>query len=265
MAVIGSLPRVDILRSVDDVLSHNEAVELDRHLKTCQACRDYMSFVQNFSQGLKELKGDPLAAVGSHPSTELLVGYEAGELDEKISREVRDHVLFCEECTDDFYALRRAVRAPSWTSVVIEAIRSKKETVLKSLEVIGMGELVPLPATVMRGTPDEAQSRIDIAQQVTDADGEAEVHFFVDGGDGSGPTVRISVGIHPPRPGWRAKLLDTHEKTIASVPLPKEKQTLHSSLTPGTFIAQIVKDEDVLAECRLKIHSSHEPASHGNR
>ena len=60
-------------------------------------------------------------------------------------------------------------------------------------------------------------------------------------------------------------MLDVDEKTIASVPLSKEKQPLHSGLASGTFIAQIVKDEEVLAECRLKLQSSHEAHSHGDR
>jgi hypothetical protein len=238
--------------------SPHERQEVDEHLKDCSDCREFLSFVQDFSETAKDLAEDEIAADEPHPRKSVTIAYEEGKLDAETALHLRAHMLFCDECAETYYLLKRML-APSWTEVVIEAFRSAKEFLLKPIEITGMGELSPVPATITKGPNEESeegQSRIEIAQQVTDADGEAEVRFFVDGGDGSGQIARISVGIHPPRPEWRAKLLDAHEKMIASIPLLNEKQLLHSGLTSGAFVVQIVKDEEVLAECRLKIQSS---------
>src|SRR5712691_10491042 len=86
-------------------------------------------------------------------------------------------MLFCDECAETYYLLKR-MRAPSWTEVVIEAFRSAKEFLLKPIEITGMGEFLPVPAGVMKGRGEESeegQSRIEIAQHVTDSGEEADV------------------------------------------------------------------------------------------
>jgi len=262
-------PHESLIRThVEGEGSERERQEVDEHLKDCTDCQDLLSFVQDLSETGKELAEDEIVADEPHAQKSTIIAYEEGKLDAETALHLRSHMLFCDECAETYYLLKR-MRAPSWTEVVIEAIRTAKEFLLKPIEITGMGELIPVPATITRGPSEEleeGQSRIEVAQQVTDADGEAEVRFFVEpDGDESDAIARISVGIDPPRPGWRANLLDAHEKMIASVPILKEKQPLHSGLASGTFIAQIVKDEEVLAECRLKIQSLHEAHSHGDR
>ncbi len=262
-------PHESLIRThVEGEGSERERQEVDEHLKGCSDCREFLSFAQDFSETAKDLAHDEIAADEPHASKGAIIAYEEGRLDAETALHLRSHMLFCDQCAGTYYLLKR-LRAASWTEVVIETVRSAKEFLLKAIEITGMGELIPVPATITKGPGEESeegQSTIEIAQQVTDADGEAEVRFFVEsGGDGSGAIARISVGMHPPRPGWRAKLLDAHEQMIASVPLLKERQPLHSGLISGTFVAQIVKDEEVLAECRLRIQSSHEPHSRADR
>jgi hypothetical protein len=179
-------------------------------------------------------------------------------------------MLFCDECAETYYLLKR-MRAPSWTEIVIEAIRSAKESLLKPIEITGMGELVPSPVMAARGPgePDEAQLQIEIAQHISDSADEAELHVYVESNaKGPGTTVRLLVAIDSPKPAWKAKLLNSEDNELASVPLTERRQVLHSGVTPGAFVVQVLKkkDDEVLAECRLIIQVAHEPASaHSDR
>ncbi len=248
--------------------SASDRATVDEHLKDCGECRDFLSFVQGFSSAAKEMSPSDIAPEEPCFASEIIVAYERGELDRATTFNLRKHMLFCDQCAGKYYLLKR-LRAPSWTEVVIEAIQSAEEWLLRPLEVTGTGELVPLPATVHRGgeEAEEAQPRVDIAQAVSDSGDEAQVLFSLEAEvEGPGATVRIRLGIDAARPAWRANLLDADEKKIASVPLGEKTQLLHAGLTPGAYIAQIVKNGEVLAECRLKIQAAHEPtASHRDR
>ncbi len=253
-------PHESLIRThVEGEGSERERQEVDEHLKGCSECREFLAFTQDFSETVKGLADDEIAADERHAPKSVIIAYEEGKLDAETALHLRAHMLFCDQCAEAYYLLKR-MRAPSWTEVVIEAARSAKEFLLKPIEITGMGELVPLPATVTRGADEEleaGQSRIEIAQHVMDSGEEADILFYLEPEDlETGTNVRLLIGIDPPKPAWRANLLDAQNKQIASVPLTKDKQLLHSSLAPGTFIAQVVRDEEVLAECRLKIHAS---------
>ncbi len=248
--------------------SASDRATVDEHLKDCGECRDFLSFVQGFSAAAKDLSPSDVAPEEACFATEIIVACAEGELDGATTRRLRQHLLFCDQCAGRYYLLKR-MRAPSWTEVVVEGVRSAKEWLLRPIEVTGMGELVPLPATIHRGgeEPGEAQPRVEIAQTVSDSGDEAQVLFSLEADvEGPGAAVCIRIGIDPAMPAWRANLLDPDEKKIASVPLGERKQLFHASLTPGAYIAQIVKNGEVLAECRLKIQAAHEPtASHRDR
>ena len=248
--------------------SSSDRATVDEHLQGCEDCRDFLSFVQGFSTDAKDLSPSDIAPEEPCFASEVIVAYEHGELDRATSQRLRKHMLFCDQCAGTYYLLKR-MRAPSWTEVVVEAVKSAKEWLLRPIEVTGMGELAPLPATVHRGgeEAEEAQPRVDIAQVVSDSGDQAQVLFSLEADvEGPGATVRVLIGIDVAMPAWRANLLEADEKKIASVPLGERKQLLHASLTPGTYIAQIVKNGEVLAECRLKIQAAHEPtASHRDR
>ena len=249
---------------VDGDASATDRQKAEAHLKECGECRESLAFVRDLSQGIREVADKELAEKEPCPSSGTILDYAEGKLDAETALHVRAHMLFCDRCADSYYAVRR-MRAPSWTDVVIEAVHSAKETLLRAVEITGVGEIVPLPATATREPGQEApetQPTIEISQHVADAGEEADVLFTVEPHSNEpGAPVRIRVTMDPPKSGWRADLLDARENTIASIPLSERTQPLHSSLGPGAFVAQIVRDEDVLAECRLKIQASHEPAS----
>ena len=87
---------------------------------------------------------------------------------------------------------------------------------------------------------------------MTDSGEEADLLLYLEP-SGEGSTVRLSIGIDQPKPAWRASVFDAEGKLIDSVSLAKDKQPLSSNLNPGTFIVQVVKDDEILAECRVKI------------
>jgi hypothetical protein len=250
-------PHESLIRThVEGEGSERERQEVDEHLKDCTDCQDLLSFVQDLSETGKQLATDEIAADEQHAPKSVIIAYEEGKLDVETALHLRSHMLFCDECAETYYLLKR-MRAPSWTEVVIEAVRSAKETLLKVVEITGMGELVPVPAVVTRGPggdPQEGQARIEIAQHVMDAGEEANLLFLVEpNGKESAATVRLLIGINTSKPAWKATLLDAQENEMASMPLAETAQVLHTSLSVGTFVVQIAHDEEILIEFRLKI------------
>jgi hypothetical protein len=243
---------------VEGQASASERQEVEAHLKGCSDCRELLSFMRDFSDTAKDLADGEIARDEPHPQNSVIIAYEEGSLDKETSLHLRSHMLFCDRCAETYYLLKR-MRAPSWTEVVIEAARSAKEFVLKLVEITGMGELVPLGATgVTRSDePEEPQPKIEIRQHITDSGDEADLMLIVEpNSDDSGDTVRILVGIDPPKADWKVKLLDARGNAMASVSLSETKQMLHPGITPGNFVAQVTKDDEVLAECRVQLRSS---------
>jgi hypothetical protein len=254
-------PHESLIRThVEGEGSERERQEVDEHLKDCSDCREFLTFAQDFSETAKDLAEDEIAADEPHAPKGVIIAYEEGKLDAETALNLRSHMLFCDECAETYYLLKR-MRAPSWTEVVIEAIRSSKEFLLKPIEITGMGELVPLGATggTRSDEPEEPQPKIEIRQHITDLGDEADLILIVEPNiDAAGDAVRIHVGIDPPKAGWKVKLLDERETPIASVSLSEPKQLLHSHITPGNFVAQVTKNDEVLAECRVQLRSSDE-------
>jgi hypothetical protein len=73
---------------------------------------------------------------------------------------------------------------------------------LKPIEITGMGELIPVPVIITKGPSEESeegQSRIEIAQHVTDSDEEADIMFYLEpDGQETSATVRLLISIDPP-------------------------------------------------------------------
>jgi len=99
-------------------LSLEEQGKLEKHIRGCAPCRDYVSFVREFNAGVREAKPPKPTADEPCPDTALLVDLEAGELDERTASHVRAHLLFCGDCREIFYALRRSTRKATWQDVV---------------------------------------------------------------------------------------------------------------------------------------------------
>ncbi len=251
-------PHESLIRThVEGEGSERERQEVDEHLTGCSDCREFLGFAQDFSETAKDLAHDEIAADEPHASKGVIIAYEAGRLDAETALHLRSHMLFCDRCAEAYYLLKR-LRAPSWTEVVIEAIRSAKEFLLKAIEITGVGELVPVDETASRGPGgevEEGQSRIQIAQHVSDADAQADVLLSIEPAESPG-SVRVRIDTEPPQSAWSAILLSPQDEEIASIPLSRQSQLLHSSVTLGSFTVQVVRDEQVLAEYRLKIQAS---------
>jgi|GEM_PF-3429067 len=114
MALWKTHPREDLLRYVDGVVEAKEKQALEEHLETCKACRDYISLVKSFNEGLSELGEEEFTSKEPCPDSSTLVSYEAGKVDERTARHLRAHLLFCDDCQEEFYALRRLSREESW-------------------------------------------------------------------------------------------------------------------------------------------------------
>jgi anti-sigma factor RsiW len=98
----------DLIGYLDGTLGEPDRIALERHLGTCKECRDQLSFVKEFKAGLAELSEEEFTAQEPCPDSWTLVSHEAGEVDEETARHLRVHLLFCDQCAGEFYALRRA-------------------------------------------------------------------------------------------------------------------------------------------------------------
>jgi hypothetical protein len=254
-------PHEGIFRAyVEGEVSDSDRQKVDAHMKDCGDCRDLLSFMRDFSDAAKDFAADDIAQDEPHARNEVIIAYEEGKLDKETALHLRSHMLFCDRCAETYYLLKR-MRAPSWTTVVIETVRSAKETLLRAVEITGMGELVPLSVAVTRrrGEQEQAQPKLEIALYVTDAHDEAELVIHVESGHARGVSIRVLLRGDPPKPGWKAKLLDAENKVLASIPLTNQEQELHPALSTGIFEVQVLKGEDleVLAMCQLKIQPPH--------
>ncbi len=131
-------PRTELLRYLEGETSDEEKRALEAHLASCNECRKYVSFVQNFNEGLGQLTKEEFASAESCPHPELLAAHEAGEVSEETARHLRAHLLYCDDCAEEFYALRRLSRSESWA----EAWEKLKETVIDLARTYGPGALV---------------------------------------------------------------------------------------------------------------------------
>src|SRR6266852_6561944 len=118
MAFLNAHPREDFLRFVDGDLGEDEKRNIEKHLASCSECRIYLSSVKTFNEGLGELTEEEFTSEEPCPDSWTLVSYEAGKVDEETARHLRAHLLFCDECQEEFYALRRLSREESWQELV---------------------------------------------------------------------------------------------------------------------------------------------------
>ena len=147
-------PKADLLRYLDGRTEGEEKSALEKHLAGCAECREYLSFVKGFNQGLVGLSKEEFSSAEPCPDSWTLVAYEAGEVDEETARHLRAHLLLCDECAIEFYALRRLSREESWR----ELIERLKESVVDLAKSYGPGALIgPIrivaeqPALAVRG------------------------------------------------------------------------------------------------------------------
>src|SRR6266849_2162403 len=158
-------PQIDILRYRDGDLDEEKKRSVDKHVQECAECREYLAFVDDLQAGLQELSEEELVGTQKCPEPELIYDYERGKLDEKSARELRAHMIFCDTCTDELYALRRLHHPRSYT---VAAIRIAKK-VLQLVDISGTGEVLDLAPAVSKGAEQESPTQ-DVQIEDTVAD-----------------------------------------------------------------------------------------------
>lgn len=138
MALWKTHPREDLLRYLDGDVGEGEKRTLENHLATCEDCRRYLARVKDFNKGLDDLAVEEFTSDEPHPDTWTLVAHEAGKLDGETARNIRAHLLFCDECQEEFLALRGASQEEAWR----ELFERIQEFVIDLGKTYGPGALI---------------------------------------------------------------------------------------------------------------------------
>ena len=138
MNILERHSKADLVRYLDGTMEAEEKGALEKHLAGCAECREYLSFVRGFNQGLAGLSKEEFASDEPCPDSWTLVAYEAGKVDGETARHLRAHLLFCDACAKEFYALRRGSQEESWR----ELVERLKEYVIDLAKSYGSGALV---------------------------------------------------------------------------------------------------------------------------
>lgn len=138
MALLNMHPRAELLRYLDGAVTADERRTLEAHLASCKECRDYIARVKNFNEGLAGLTEEEFTSREPCPDSWTLASYDAGEVDEETARHLRAHLLYCDECAEEFDALRRLTRDASWA----EKWEKLKATIIDLARMYGPGALV---------------------------------------------------------------------------------------------------------------------------
>jgi hypothetical protein len=248
-------PRVQILQSLDGVLSQRDSERVQEHLSGCPDCRDYLSLVRDFGSGIKELLEDPFTAAEPCPDTELLVAYEAGELPENEARQVSDHVLFCDKCTDGFYALRR-LRGSSLV-VDVEMFETEGERGLRR-----RGQLRPWYEEKEGGGISAGSGFTD--RVVVDGETTSVGLMILAGRRTWAPGASVQIELDPPQPSWDAWMEPGSGcERIHCLGLKQSKVNVAGNLGAGTYLLTIRRQAEVVLSYRLNIREA--PAEHTNR
>src|SRR2546425_8958500 len=254
MAFLKAHPREDLLRYLDGKVDQEEKRALETHLETCAECRRYLSLVKDFNQGLGGLTEEEFTSQEPCPDSWTLVSYEAGKVDEETARHLRAHLLFCDECQEEFYALRQ-LRGPSWTRVVIRAAKR----MLECVDLSGSGELLE-PAyagSPLRGAPESEPAELRIGDAVIDPEtGESYGVCVTVEADPSLPGAKVGLEMDRPQPGWQVRLLGREDEEVASVPVATHRTTLGTKLLYGSYRVEIRKGGNPIASFVLEIRES---------
>jgi hypothetical protein len=101
----------DIFRYLSGHLSPSDHDRIEAHLKACPECSDMVTFVNDFNSTLKAMSSDELRPDSPCPNADTIATFVYGELDESAAQAVRQHTIFCKECLEEVFLLRRAAEA----------------------------------------------------------------------------------------------------------------------------------------------------------
>lgn len=232
-------------------LAGKEKESLERHLDSCLPCREFLSFVQDFNTGLQEAKPQEPLPGEPCPDPGLLAALQDGELDEETAQHVRVHMLYCENCREDYQALEKS--RPKIIDVVLGVAGSLIE-VLRPPET-GIWEsalaTVPVKGEVVSSAPfrmtqllmDEDRNESKVTVQV-DAGIEPEhVRVFAEG-----ETVQ-------PEWRWRVSLRDGEEEEWVGMPFNTAQILVSSGVPLGLYTLGIKKGEHDLGAFKFTVET----------
>jgi len=107
----------DIFRFLSGHLSPSDHDRIEAHLKACPECSDLVTFVHDFNSTLKAMSPEVLQPATPCPDADTIAAFAEGELDESAAQAVRQHTIFCKECLEEVFLLRRAAAAAGIKSI----------------------------------------------------------------------------------------------------------------------------------------------------
>ena len=226
-------------------LSGKEQEKLERHLRTCTPCQEYLSFVQEFNAGLREAKPQRPLPGEPCPDPSLLIALDADELDDETAHHVRAHMLFCEGCRKEYTALERM--RPKVVDVFLRAAGGLIEALCPP--AVGEWQLLPATVAVTKGRH-VLSAPFRVAETLTDPDSrsnKSKVALRVE--EGIEPDrVRVVVESDPvPRQWkWKVYLFGAEEEELASMPVGEPQVEVAAGVPHGFYALEIRKNDDCL-------------------
>ncbi|HXE74699.1 MAG TPA: zf-HC2 domain-containing protein [Candidatus Xenobia bacterium] len=104
----------NLVRYSRDDLTTSQRVRVEEHLKDCAECNRFLSFVNDLRTALKEIAQEESRPETPCPDAETLVAFDREELDEERAELIREHTVFCKDCLEELYLLRRARQSPQF-------------------------------------------------------------------------------------------------------------------------------------------------------
>lgn len=223
-------------------LKGKEKESLERHLQSCLGCREYLSFIQDFNEGLREAKPQEPLPGEPCPDPALLAALQEGDLDKETAEHLRVHMLYCENCREDYQILERL--QPKAMEVVlrlagsvIEVLRPPDTLTWESPLVTApvRGEMVwSAPFRMSQLLSDDEKNKSRVTVQVERAVEAEHVSVLAEG-----ESVR-------PEWKWRLSLLDGNGDEWVGMPFDKAKVLVTSGVPLGLYSLQVRKSDQVL-------------------
>jgi Putative zinc-finger len=230
-------------------LEGQERESLEQHIHSCAPCQEFLTFLQEFNNGLREAKPQGPLPGEPCPDPVLLDALQDEELDDETAQHVRVHMLYCENCREDYQALEKV--RPKIIEVVLRAAGSIIE-VLRPPETGGWesplamvpvrGEMVPsAPFRMTQPLTDEEDNKSRVTVQVDAGLEPDHVRVLIEG-----ETVQ-------PRWQWKVSLKDSKEEEWVGMPFSESPILIASSIPFGLYTLTVRRGENDLGAFKFTV------------
>lgn len=254
MAIWARHPRTDLLRYLTGEVEGDEKLVLEAHLTSCEDCRNFLSFVRDFRAGLSELTGEEFTTREPCPDAWTIVTYERGEADEETARRLRVHLLLCDACAEEHYALQRL--RPKAVEVVLGVAGHVFHCRWISDFVTWAN---PARAVATMGAPPMFVAPFEVIKTLQDPHTGGASTLKVRAERSLEPEAIRLVVMSEPAPertwGWRVCLLGTEDLPEVDIPLMTREVEVSADLTYGLHALEVRKDD----ECLQRLAFTFEP------